>query len=543
MIMKKILSILFFLTAFVQNGICDDFSQEQLKLRLDIVKYLSREGYNPSKPDADGDVGFKKDDVNYYVIIDKNWSSPFLITLYAQYGYSETSTQKVIKNCISAVGQQYKTVKLFASSKSYSFRSDVFCENATTFNETFKSLLKEMEDAQDYLFSTIRSGIADIDLSDREAVFKKAKDFYDRDEDEKSFPLFKQLADAGYGRAYGYVAASYQYGYGVAKNYQLMEKYYQKGIDDGYMWCAYRLANYQYDKEEYTKAFSNYMKCGSNENEFKSDALYKVGYMQENGQGVDKNLVLAITSYKRSVQYSKELECDARLALIRLNEPAEKKEDFTDATKTMLMGMSSKEMYDIGYEYEQGLSNRFVSLTKAYAYYKAAADAGYTKAYSKMGEIYISKFYPFNDKAKSDKYYQKVLKIYKQKEERDGDACYELGRMYQNGYGVNIDQEQAKYYYKSGALLGDKNASWRFGLICKDEMDYAEAAKFFERAAEAGQGMAMYELAMLYEQGLGKPTNRAKAIEWYTKCSNSTYIARNDARKALKRLGANDEKE
>ena len=44
--------------------------------------------------------------------------------------------------------------------------------------------------------------------------------------------------------------------------------------------------------------------------------------------------------------------------------------------------------------------------------------------------------------------------------------------MYHNGNGVAVDKEQAKFYYKSGALLGDKNASWRFGLICKDEMEY-----------------------------------------------------------------------
>lgn len=161
----------------------------------------------------------------------------------------------------------------------------------------------------------------------------------------------------------------------------------------------------------------------------------------------------------------------------------------------------------------------------------------------KMGEIYVSKYYPFNDKATSDKYYKKAFKIYKQKESSDGEACYALGRMYHNGNGVAVDKEQAKFYYKSGALLGDKNASWRFGLICKDEMEYPEAYKFFLKAAENGQGMAMYELAKLYEEGLGVTMSRERAIEWYTKCVNSNYVARTDARKALKRLGAIEEKD
>ena len=55
--------------------------------------------------------------------------------------------------------------------------------------------------------------------------------------------------------------------------------------------------------------------------------------------------------------------------------------------------------------------------------------------------------------------------------------------------------------------------------------------------------MAMYELAKLYEEGLGVTMSRERALEWYTKCVNSNYVARSGARKALKRLGAIEEKD
>lgn len=464
-----------------------------------------------------------------------------LVTFYLGFDYDNTFSQKAIKNCISMIGEQFKTVKLYSASTYYSFRTDLFCENSTLVKETFMSVIKEMNKAR-ALLSTIVS-FADIDLSDHEAVFAKAKKLYLDDEDDKSFVLFKMLADAGYENAYGYLGESYQYGYGVEKNYSLMRKWYQKAIDKGYMWCANKLANYQFSNEEYEDAFKNYMRFVSNESTNKCDALYRIGYMQEKGLGTEKNLEKAIASYRKSVQYSTDLECDARIALMRLKEIVENENEFVDATRTMLMGLTPKQMYDTGYEYENGLNKRFVSLPKAYGFFKAAADAGYTEAISKMGEIYISKYYPFKDKNKSDKFYQKAFKIYKQKEKNNGDACYELGRMYENGWGVNNDKEQAKFYYKSGALLGDINASWRFGLICKDELDYTEAAKFFKKAAEGGQGMAMYELAACYEEGMGVPTSREKAIEWYEKCAQSKYVARNDAKKALKRLGAVGEKE
>ncbi len=520
-----------------------DYTLDQMKLRLEVVKFLEKEGFRPEKPDADGDTRFEKDGVRYYAIIDHDWVSPYLITLYAEFVYDENCTQGIIKNSISSVGQQFKTIKLYPLSKSFTFRSDMFCENSDVFKSTFYAVMTEMEKAHAFLNKRIHDGLADVDMNEPDSVYKKALDFFYDDEDEKAFSLFKQLADAGYARAYSYVAISYENGYGVAKNTELMEKYYEKGIDAGYLWCAYRLANYLYGINDCAKAFTYYMKCGTNENPYMSKALYMVGYMQEMGKGTDKNLSQAILSYKKSVQYSTDLECDARLALVRLGENIEKKEDFVDATQTMLMGLSADEMYNTGCEYEQGLNNRFVCLPKAYAFFKAAADRSYTKAYSKMGEIYISKYYPFKDKSKSDKFYQKAFKIYKAIESVDGVACCELGYMYQNGCGIDKNIEKAKYYYKSGSLLGDRNASWRFGLMCKDEMDYTEAFSFFNRAAENGQGMAMYELAKLYEQGLGTITNRDKAIEWYTKCSKSSYPSSTDAKNALKRLNSNDGKE
>ena len=247
---------------------------------------------------------------------------------------------------------------------------------------------------------------------------------------------------------------------------------------------------------------------------------------------------MAVQCYRKSVLYDTELESTGRKALIRLNVPVEYESDFVDATKTMLMGMTAKQMYETGLEYENGYNQRTVSLPEAYAFIKAAADRDYIDALEKMGEILVSEYYPFNDKAKSDKYYQKAFKKYKQlADHNDGNACNNLGYMYQLGRGVKADKEQAKFYYKKGSMQGDKNATWRFGLICKDELDYAEAFKYFYKAAEDGQGMAMLELAKLYENGIGVSTNKEKAIEWYRKCADSKYKAANDAKEALERLG------
>lgn len=538
--MKRLLAIFIIFAVAVANIQAKQLNKGQMAVRLSVVKYLSREGYNP-QIDKDGDVRFKNGDYTYYAIIDEDWTDPYLITLFLEFSYSENGdkhTRENVKKCIVDAAE-YKTVKLYCGNNSFSFRSDIICKNGEIFGETFKQILKAMDGARETVVQKINSGLVDIDITgNKDEAFKKAKDFYDNEEYDKAFPIFKELADNDYIKAYEYVGDMYRYGEGTSEDKEQMAVYYEKAVDAGYNNLANSLGFYYYEQEDYEKALKYFLKCGSTENVSRSTALANAGYIYEKGKGMPVDREKAVQCYRKSLLYSTELESTARKALIRLNEQVENKADFIDATKTMLMGMTTEQMYDTGLEYENGLNNRMVSLPKAYAYFKAAADRDYTEALSKMGEIFVSEYYPFNDKSKSDKYYQKAFKRYKQlADNNDGNACYELGYMYQMGRGVAKDKEQAQFFYKKGAVNGDKNAAWRYGLLCKDAVDYSEAFKYFYKAAEDGQGMAMYELAKLYEDGMGVNTDKDKAIEWYKKCANSTYAAASDAKEALERLG------
>lgn len=541
--MKRILSIICLLLFMVIGLKAKEFNKEQMTLRLELVKFLSSEGFQP-KIDEDGDIIFKYNDLKHYLIINADWNNPFIVTLYISFSYdNDQYTKKNLENCITTVAQ-HKVVKLYLREKSFEYRSDIFCKNVDVVKMAFYPMLKQIEAARKDVATTLAAGLGGIDITNnKDAVFDKAIEYYRNEEYNMSFPLFKYLAESGFDKAYGYLGLAYELGEGVSQDESLMKRYYDKAMENGFYWCAYRLGYYYYSIKNYGDAMNNFIKCGANENPFRSDALFLAGKMYENGEGTERSITQAVLCYKKSLQYATQLECDARLALMRMGETIEREDEFVDATKTMLMGLTPKDMYKTGLEYELGMNGRNVSLTKAYAFYKAAADKGYTKAISKMGEIYISKFYPFNDKTKSDRYYSKAINKYKKDVKSDGNACYELGNMYHNGYGIEKNLEQAKYYYKSGALLGDINAAWRIGLIYKDEMEYAEAFKFLLKSADGGQGMAMYELAKLYENGLGTSYNKDKAIEWYQKCAESSYKASSDARKALKRLGSNEEKE
>ena len=64
----------------------------------------------------------------------------------------------------------------------------------------------------------------------------------------------------------------------------------------------------------------------------------------------------------------------------------------------------------------------------------------------------------------------------------------------------------------------------------KDAFDY------YLKAAELGQGMAMFEVARCYENGTGTSRDIKNAIHWYQLCSKSHYAASHDAEDRLMEL-------
>lgn len=538
--MKKIFLIIILGFVSVLTAYSQEFDDKQFEIRLDLVKYLTEEGFSP-KIDQDGDIRFVKDDISYYFIINENWKDPYLVTLYSQYSYDNDYNKGSLNNCISAIAQ-YKLVKLYCMDNSYSYRSDIFCQDAEIIKASFYSIISEMEKAQNDVYTLVSTGVSHLDvLNYLDGIYDEAFNYYRNEDYKLSYRLFSYLANRGYDKAYGYMGMAFQYGEGVEVDSEKMIHYYTKAIDSGYLWCAYPMGLYYKNATDYKEALRYFEMCGQKENLFRSKALFFIGSFYENGEGVPANSSKAISYYKESVKYATELESNARLALMRLGVVVESKEDFEKAF-AYTSGMSGEEIYERGEEYEYGLNDRYVSLPDAYACYMAAAKKEVVKAYIKLGDIYVNEYYPFNDKEESEKYYKKALKKLKKDSKNDGYACYELGHLYQNGLGVDRDMDEAKSYYRKATILGDMNAAWRLGLIYKNEMNYTEAYKYLLKAAEEGQGMAMFELAKLYENGLGVASNIGMAKEWYTKCSESNYRASKDAEKALERLRSNDGK-
>ena len=71
------------------------------------------------------------------------------------------------------------------------------------------------------------------------------------------------------------------------------------------------------------------------------------------------------------------------------------------------------------------------------------------------------------------------------------------------------------------------------------ERNYGEAARWYEKAAEAGDAGAQYIVASMYEQGLGLQADLDQALIWYSAAARQgDVVAELKAREVVERLAA-----
>ena len=66
------------------------------------------------------------------------------------------------------------------------------------------------------------------------------------------------------------------------------------------------------------------------------------------------------------------------------------------------------------------------------------------------------------------------------------------------------------------------------------EQDYAEAVKWYRKAAEQGYAVAQFEMGWCYKHGYGVPKDLAEAKRWYRKAADAGI---QEAKKHLAELG------
>lgn len=103
----------------------------------------------------------------------------------------------------------------------------------------------------------------------------------------------------------------------------------------------------------------------------------------------------------------------------------------------------------------------------------------------------------------------------------DDDAMWYLGKMYDNGWGVEQSDELAFNWFERSAKLGDADSQWEVGIMYEIGQwvneDQKKAFEWYLKAAENGRFSAMNEVGTRYSEGNGVRESVKNAAKWYQK--------------------------
>jgi localization factor PodJL len=105
----------------------------------------------------------------------------------------------------------------------------------------------------------------------------------------------------------------------------------------------------------------------------------------------------------------------------------------------------------------------------------------------------------------------------------DATAAFEVGLRYAEGKGVAVNYAEAAKWYERAAQAGVVPAMFRLGTLHEKGLgvskDIDAARRYYMQAAERDNAKAMHNLAVLDADGGGKGANYTSAAQWFRKAA------------------------
>lgn len=123
-----------------------------------------------------------------------------------------------------------------------------------------------------------------------------------------------------------------------------------------------------------------------------------------------------------------------------------------------------------------------------------------------------------------DNFARQAIVFLNYKSDSHPENIFSLGRLYDYGWGVNKDLNEAAELYTQAAEKGHARAMYNIGnMYMKGDgvtKDYSKAKYWYEKGAEKGDDASLQGMALLYHNGWGVSKDSNKAADWYIKAAN-----------------------
>ncbi len=265
----------------------------------------------------------------------------------------------------------------------------------------------------------------------------------------------------------------YEFGIGVAQNYQKAMEYFTKAANKGH-----------------------------------AEAAFCLGYFYEYGRIGSPDLEKAEIWYKKAANQGHEA---AIKTLKRLIPNTDNKTNSLEHIVNLASKGDITALYNLGNRYEFGIGVA-QNYQKAMEYFTKAANKGHAEAAFCLGYFYEYGRIGSPDLEKAEIWYKKAAN-------QGHEAAIKTLKRFKNSFSINDDIKN----YQALALNGNAIAQYKLGYYYYSgqggSRDYYKAVEWYSKAAEQGNVDAQTNLGYCYDMGHGVTRNYTKAVEWYTKAA------------------------
>jgi TPR repeat protein len=168
-------------------------------------------------------------------------------------------------------------------------------------------------------------------------------------------------------------------------------------------------------------------------------------------------------------------------------------------------------MLDLGLAYSVGMGTP-IDRVATVKWVRRAAELGHERAQYVYGQICQRGQYIPQDSTEAVRWFRLSAA------QGNADAELSLAQAYEMGQGVAADRKESLLWLKLAATHGHPIAQSDYAFAILDEDDQArceESAEWYRKSALQGNPKAMFNLAIMYQRGIGVPKDRINAYAWY----------------------------
>mgnify|MGYP000904881621 CR=1 FL=1 len=158
---------------------------------------------------------------------------------------------------------------------------------------------------------------------------------------------------------------------------------------------------------------------------------------------------------------------------------------------------------------------------EAFYLFQSEAEKGNALSMFNMGRMFADGLGEEIDAEESYKWYEKALNAFHKAEDKKSWKYteYRIGKMYSQGFGTEVDYKRAAYWLTLSAEKGYKFAEYSLGSLYYRgqgvEQSYERAFDFYLRSAKQGFPYAEFEVAKMYRDGIGTDRNEEESDKYF----------------------------